>query len=428
MNYTKKHQGFTIVELLIVIVVIGILAAITIVAFNGVLRKANIATIESDLSNAVKTLKSAEITTGTYPADTTDVRASSGVTYQYSRNTSVNPQTFCITATKGTLSYYITQDGGKAIEGACPGHIANGGPVPNSFTTLTITPRTGPGNRGWTGAAMSADGTKIVAVAQSSNIYTSMDSGVTWVAQTGSGARDWKNVTMSDDGTKIAAAVTDGYIYTSTDSGVTWSERQGAGMQRWSDIDGSADGSVLIAVAQGSTTGRVYVSADSGSSWTQRETVRDFRGAAIAANGNPMYAIEYGGYLRRSTDTGVTWTAVTTMGAANWASAVCSATCNSIIIGASSSSSFRSIDGGATRANTGLGTSTVYAAALSDDGTKMIAAPQNSRISTSLDSGATWLAQTSIPTANWYAAAASSDASKFVIVAYLGGIYTGSWQ
>lgn len=32
----KKHTGFTIVELLIIIVVIGILAAITIVAYNGI--------------------------------------------------------------------------------------------------------------------------------------------------------------------------------------------------------------------------------------------------------------------------------------------------------------------------------------------------------------------------------------------------------
>lgn len=36
-----KHQGFTIVELLIVIVVIGILAAITIVAYNGIQARAN---------------------------------------------------------------------------------------------------------------------------------------------------------------------------------------------------------------------------------------------------------------------------------------------------------------------------------------------------------------------------------------------------
>jgi prepilin-type N-terminal cleavage/methylation domain-containing protein len=47
MNLSKDKQGFTIVELLIVIVVIGILAAITIVAFNGVTDKARAAAAKS---------------------------------------------------------------------------------------------------------------------------------------------------------------------------------------------------------------------------------------------------------------------------------------------------------------------------------------------------------------------------------------------
>ena len=40
----KNGTGFTIVELLVVIVVIGILAAITIVAFNGISNRAIIST------------------------------------------------------------------------------------------------------------------------------------------------------------------------------------------------------------------------------------------------------------------------------------------------------------------------------------------------------------------------------------------------
>ena len=41
MTKQTKSSGFTIVELLIVIVVIAILAAITIVAYNGIQDRAN---------------------------------------------------------------------------------------------------------------------------------------------------------------------------------------------------------------------------------------------------------------------------------------------------------------------------------------------------------------------------------------------------
>lgn len=69
----KTTSGFTIVELLIVIVVIGILAAITIVSFNGVQSRARDAERTSDMKSLHKALEMFYIANGYYPA-VSDVR------------------------------------------------------------------------------------------------------------------------------------------------------------------------------------------------------------------------------------------------------------------------------------------------------------------------------------------------------------------
>lgn len=76
-NYNKSNysQGFTIVELLIVIVVIGILAAITIVAYNGIQDRAHASSTDSDLSNLKRSLQMYYAENGVFPDTLEDMSA-----------------------------------------------------------------------------------------------------------------------------------------------------------------------------------------------------------------------------------------------------------------------------------------------------------------------------------------------------------------
>jgi prepilin-type N-terminal cleavage/methylation domain-containing protein len=71
-NPDTKTRGFTIVELLIVIVVIAILAAITIVAYNGIQERATNSKNVSEAVQVAKLLESYKAVNGAYPATTAD--------------------------------------------------------------------------------------------------------------------------------------------------------------------------------------------------------------------------------------------------------------------------------------------------------------------------------------------------------------------
>lgn len=84
----KLNKGFTIIELLVVIVVIGILAAISIVSYSGISNKARVNANKSTADS----IKSAALTiyadTGTFPAtNATAATALSNLNGTYSKIT-----------------------------------------------------------------------------------------------------------------------------------------------------------------------------------------------------------------------------------------------------------------------------------------------------------------------------------------------------
>lgn len=173
---TRRTVGFTIVELLIVMVVIAILAAIILVVFQGIMQRAADSSVRSDLIGSSTVLQNDRTTGGSFPGSAAQansgagLRASSGNSFYY---TSAN-STFCLTEYSNLLStsYYISDTQTNPTQGTC-------GSAPSASSwrqmgTVTVATLAGASPMGYadgTGSAARFNTPMGVAVDASGNVY-----------------------------------------------------------------------------------------------------------------------------------------------------------------------------------------------------------------------------------------------------------------
>ena len=140
MNNKNKHSNtptnkltpaFTIIELLIVIVIIGVLVAITAVSYNGITKSAKETALKSELKQASIEVEVAKAKSGTPPSNTDSLTPTKSGTLSISTNTEQN--SWCLTITPNSPNnqnlpnFNITSDSGTIQQGGCPftsgGHI-----------------------------------------------------------------------------------------------------------------------------------------------------------------------------------------------------------------------------------------------------------------------------------------------------------------
>src|SRR5680860_643541 len=121
--------AFTIVELLVVIVIIGILATLTIIAYVGIQQRATATSLKSDLVNSSQSLKLYQVEHSAYPTAINDcpspaegnmcLKYSPNNTYPVFESINTNPQTFCLTVeSANNTRYHITEDSVPEV-GSC---------------------------------------------------------------------------------------------------------------------------------------------------------------------------------------------------------------------------------------------------------------------------------------------------------------------
>ncbi|MFA6033509.1 MAG: hypothetical protein WC889_11475, partial [Myxococcota bacterium] len=256
-----------------------------------------------------------------------------------------------------------------------------------------------------------------IAAGCSEGIKVSRDSGFSWKAHFFSDKRVVA-ITVSGDGQRLAAATNlmDSF-FTSDDWGWNWKERRPGFFIK--AMASSSSGEVLTALESG---GSVYRSNDSGVTWSRLGSSDSYKfsGIASSADGNELAGYKDNGYVYTSQNGGYTWTERKGSGGRKWSSLFLSENGEKLV---ASGEDFiiTSADNGATWSELTLPEKGVYGVAASADGVRLAAgfyenAQIGGNIYTSTDMGVSWEKRDNDRSRDWGGSVSVSDSGDKIAV------------
>ncbi len=115
----KQTRGFTIVEMVIVVIVIAVLVGIVAISYSSILSNSRSQSLKSDITSAYSKLSQHRADNGTYPTTLAAAGVVDSTTTTYAYTYTAGTDTYCLAATAYSTTLHVVSGNTEPLAGTC---------------------------------------------------------------------------------------------------------------------------------------------------------------------------------------------------------------------------------------------------------------------------------------------------------------------